>query len=52
MRWQDITLLGKKILVGVALVLVPLAVLFGGLRSAQHLLKTKSQTQPSSRQSR
>ena len=48
MRWQDIRLLGKKIFVGVALVLVPLVVLFGGLQGTQRLLKTKSQTQQSS----
>ena len=52
MRWQDITLLSKKILVGVALVLVPLVILFGGLRTTQRLLKTKSQTQQSPLQSR
>jgi len=52
MRWQDITLLSKKILVGVALVLVPLVILFGGLRTTQSLLKTKPQTQESALQSR
>ena len=41
MRLQDVTLLSKKILVGLALVLVPLVILFGGLRTTQRLLKTK-----------
>jgi len=47
MRWQDIRLLGKKILVGVALVLVPLGILYGGLRTTQHLLPIHSQAQSS-----
>jgi len=51
MRWQDITLLSKKILVGVALVLIPLVILFGGLRTTQRLLKPKFKTQQSSPQS-
>ncbi len=38
MRWQGITLLAKKILLGVALTLAPLAILFGGLRLTQQVL--------------
>jgi hypothetical protein len=48
MRWQDVTLLGKKILLGVVLIVVPLLILFGGLRITQRVLATGSQTQPSS----
>jgi hypothetical protein len=38
MQWQDVTLLAKKILLGVALTLAPLAILFGGLRLTQQVL--------------
>ena len=42
MQWQDLTLLGKKILLGIALTLVPLVILFSGLRLTQRLLNLRT----------
>lgn len=38
MQWQDIKLLVKKFLVGVALVVVPLLIFLGGLKAMERLL--------------
>ncbi len=38
MTLSDVTLLGKKILVGIAVTLVPFTVIFGGLWLTQKLL--------------
>jgi hypothetical protein len=38
MQWQDITLLVKKFLVGVALVVAPLLIFLGGLKATERLL--------------
>jgi hypothetical protein len=40
MQWQDITLLAKKVLVGIALTVVPVIILLGGLRLTRHMLTT------------
>jgi hypothetical protein len=40
MQWQDITLLAKKVLVGIALTIVPVVILLGGLRLTRHMLTT------------
>jgi hypothetical protein len=42
MQWQDVTILGKKVLLGVALTLAPLAILFGGLRLTQQALNLRT----------
>jgi hypothetical protein len=42
MCWQDVTLIAKKISLGVALVVVPLVILFGGLRVTQRALTTNA----------
>jgi hypothetical protein len=42
MRWQDVTLLAKKILVGVVATAVPLLILFGGLHLTRKALTSKS----------
>jgi hypothetical protein len=43
--WQDITLFGKKVLVGIALIMMPLIILIGGLRLTQHVLTSGSHKQ-------
>ncbi|MBY0424858.1 MAG: hypothetical protein K2Q22_04405 [Cytophagales bacterium] len=39
MRLNDFIILAKKILVGIAIFLVPFSVIFGGLYATQHLLE-------------
>jgi hypothetical protein len=43
MQWQDITLLGKKIGIGILITLIPLGILAGGLWISQKALKTNPQ---------
>jgi hypothetical protein len=43
MRWQDATLLGKKIGVGILITLFPLGILTGGLWVSQKALKKNPQ---------
>ena len=50
MQWQDITLLAKKVLVGIALTVVPVIILLGGLRLARHMLTTGNYAQQSASQ--
>ncbi|MDN3582523.1 hypothetical protein [Mucilaginibacter flavus] len=38
MTLSDVTILGKKILVGIIVTLVPFIIIFGGLYLTQHLL--------------
>jgi hypothetical protein len=38
MQWRDLTLLTKKILVGIVLTLVPLVILLGGLQLTRQIL--------------
>jgi hypothetical protein len=42
MRFEDLTLLGKKILVGVVATVVPLLILWGGLQLTRKALTGKS----------
>lgn len=48
MRFEDLVLLGKKIIVGVVITIVPLAVLAGGLWFTQHLAGSHSHAKQSS----
>lgn len=43
MQWRDITLLGKKIGVGILITLIPLGILTGGLWVSQKALKKNPQ---------
>ena len=43
MRWQDVTLLGKKIGIGILITLIPLGILTGGLWVSQKALKKNPQ---------
>jgi hypothetical protein len=45
MRLQDVTLLGKKILVGIAVTVVPLLILMGALHLTRKVLSRDSTTQ-------
>jgi hypothetical protein len=45
MRLQDFTLLGKKILVGIAVTIVPLLILLGSLHLTRKVLSSDSATQ-------
>jgi hypothetical protein len=45
MRLQDFTLLGKKILVGIAVTIVPLLILLGSLHLTRRVLSSHSATQ-------
>lgn len=40
MQWQDMTLFAKKVLLGIVLTVVPLVILFGGLRLTRQVLAT------------
>jgi hypothetical protein len=44
MRWADITLLGRKIGVGILVTLIPLGILTGSLWVSQKALKKNPQT--------
>jgi hypothetical protein len=44
MRWQDVTLLAKKILVGIVATAVPLLILIGGLHLTRKALTGNSST--------
>ena len=44
MRWADITLLGKKIGVGILVTLIPLGIVTGGLWVSQKALKSPQAT--------
>jgi hypothetical protein len=48
MGWQDITLLGKKILIGIGLALAPVLILLGSLNLAQRALTAGTHSQRSS----
>jgi hypothetical protein len=52
MQGQDITLLTRKILVGVALTVVPLIILLGGLRLTQQILTNGHYAKQSASQSK
>jgi len=43
MQWRDITLLGKKIGVGILITVIPLGILTGGLWVSQKALKKNPQ---------
>jgi hypothetical protein len=45
MTLSDFTILGKKILVGIIVTLVPFIIIFGGLYLTQRLLGSKPATQ-------
>lgn len=38
MQWQDVTLLVKKVLVGIALTVAPLLIFLGGLKFTERVL--------------
>jgi hypothetical protein len=42
MTLSDITLLAKKILIGVVITMIPFLILFGGLRLTQKILSKKA----------
>lgn len=44
MTLSDFTILGKKILVGIVVTLVPFIIIFGGLYLTRHLLSDKKST--------
>ena len=48
MDWQDITLFGKKILIGIGLALAPVLILLGSLNLAQRALTAGTHSQRSS----
>jgi len=52
MRLQDVTLLVKKILVGVVATAVPLLILLGGLHFTRKALTSKSATEQISSQAK
>jgi hypothetical protein len=52
MQWQDITLLGKKILVGTALIVAPLLIVVSALRITQQVLSNGSQPERSAHYSK
>jgi hypothetical protein len=43
---EDIILLGKKILIGIIVTMIPFLILFGGLWYTQKLLQTPEAEQP------
>jgi hypothetical protein len=42
MNLDDITLLGKKVFVGIVVTAVPAGILLGGLSATQHFLQTRA----------
>jgi hypothetical protein len=48
MQWQDATLLGRKVLVAIALTVVPLLILWGGLGLTERVLTAGRHGQPAS----
>ncbi len=46
MTLADVSILGKKILVGIIVTLVPFVIIFGGLWLTQKLLTDKSKSSP------
>jgi hypothetical protein len=52
MQRQDIALFGKKVLVGIALTVLPLAILLGGLRLTRHILTTFNDAKQSASQTK
>jgi hypothetical protein len=46
MTLNDVSLLGKKILVGVIITLIPFVIIFGGLWLTQKLLSDDHQSEP------
>ncbi len=52
MDWQDITLFGKKILIGIGLALAPVLILLGSLNLAQRVLAAKTHSPQSSQQAK
>lgn len=47
MTLEDVSIIGKKILVGIAITLVPFIIIFGGLWLTQKLLSKNSETHSS-----
>ena len=52
MDWQDITLFGRKILIGIGLALAPVLILLGSLNLAQRVLAAKTHSPQSSQQAK
>jgi hypothetical protein len=52
MQWHDITLLTKKILVGIVLTVAPLVILLGGLRLTRQVLASGNSAKQSASQSK
>ena len=50
MTLSDVSLIGKKILVGIIITLVPFIIIVGGLSLTQKLLQGSSQPQPAVKQ--
>jgi hypothetical protein len=48
MTFDDIILLGKKILIGIIVTMIPFLILFGGLRLTQKFLQNTTPTAPTS----
>ncbi|MEZ2335384.1 hypothetical protein AB6735_07100 [Mucilaginibacter sp. RCC_168] len=48
MTLNDVSLLGKKILVGVIITLIPFVIIFGGLWLTQKLLSDNPKSSPAS----
>jgi hypothetical protein len=48
MDWQDITLFGRKILIGIGLALAPVLILLGSLNLAQRVLAPRTHSPQSS----
>jgi hypothetical protein len=48
MRFEDFTLLGKKILVGALVTVMPFIILFAGFRLTEKILTKSTKNQPSS----
>jgi len=48
MTINDVSLLGKKVLVGIIITIIPFIIIFGGLWLTQRLFAGHSEPQPSS----